>query len=72
VDAERTAWVLRDQPQSGRATNRIGYAGGAPGANSVVHGNGAWTVIVLANRDEPIAEAVDQALFPLLAGPPRP
>ena len=70
ANPELTAWMLRGQPESGRATARIGYAGGAPGVNSIVHGNGAWTMVVLANRPPPTAEGVDRAVFPLLAGPP--
>lgn len=69
ANPELTAWILRGQPESGRATARIGYAGGAPGANSIVHGNGEWTFIALANLSPPTAEGVDRAVFPLLAGP---
>lgn len=70
LDAAHTAQVLHAAaPESGRASKRIGFAGGAPGVNTMLHGNGAWTLIVLANREPPTAEAVDQAVFPLLAGP---
>ncbi|MGD9967332.1 MAG: serine hydrolase domain-containing protein [Hyphomonadaceae bacterium] len=66
---DATAQVLRGQPQTGRATARIGFAGGAPGVNTLVFGNGAWTVIVLTNFDEPAGETIGAAVFPLLAGP---
>lgn len=65
-----TAQVLHGQPETGRAAKRIGFAGGAPGVNTMLHGNGAWTLIILANREPPTAEAIDQSVFPLLAGPP--
>ena len=68
LNPEMTAWVLRGQPEQDRATSRIFYAGGSPGANSIVQGNGAWTVIALANLEPPAAEAVSGAVFPLLAG----
>jgi CubicO group peptidase (beta-lactamase class C family) len=72
LSAEYTAQVLHGQPETGRASKRIGFAGGAPGVNTMLHGNGAWTLIVLANREPPTAEAADRAVFPLLAGaPPR-
>ncbi|MGE0740506.1 MAG: serine hydrolase domain-containing protein [Hyphomonadaceae bacterium] len=69
LDAELTAQVLRGEVQSGRATIRRGFAGGAPGVNTVILGNGAWTLVVLTNRPPPTAEAIGQAVFPLLAGP---
>lgn len=69
LDAELTAQVLRGTPQTGRATARLGFAGGGPGVNTVLYGNGAWTLIVLTNREPPTAEAITQAVFPLLAGP---
>lgn len=70
LNAEMTAQVLHGQPEAGRATKRIGFAGGAPGVNTMLHGNGEWTAIILANREPPAAESVDQAVFPLLAAPP--
>jgi CubicO group peptidase (beta-lactamase class C family) len=72
LNAGYTAQVLHGEPEEGRADKRIGFAGGAPGVNTMLHGNGAWTLIVLANREPPHAEAVDQAVFPLLAGPATP
>ena len=69
INAELTAQLLRGRPEQGRSTARVGFAGGGPGVSTLLFGNGAWTVIVLCNRDEPIAEAVGQAVFPLLAGP---
>ncbi len=69
INADYTAQVLRGQPESGRANARVGFAGGAPGVNTMYFGNGAWTLVVLTNRPPPTAEAVSQAVFPLLAGP---
>lgn len=69
LNAQYTAQVLRGQPESGRVSRRIGFAGGAPGVNTMLHGNGGWTLVILANREPPTAEAVDQVVFPLLAGP---
>jgi CubicO group peptidase (beta-lactamase class C family) len=70
LNAEMTTQVLHGQPETGRSTRRIGFAGGAQGVNTILHGNGEWTLIILANREPPTAEAADQAVFPLLAGPP--
>ncbi|MGE0047121.1 MAG: serine hydrolase domain-containing protein [Hyphomonadaceae bacterium] len=64
-----TAQVLRGQPETGRATTRVGFAGGAPGVNTLLFGNGAWTVIVLTNHSPPAGETIGSAVFPLLAGP---
>ncbi|MCA8887056.1 MAG: beta-lactamase family protein [Hyphomonadaceae bacterium] len=64
-----TAQVLRGQPEADRATARIGFAGGSPGVNTLLFGNGAWTVVVLTNFDEPNGETIGSAVFPLLAGP---
>ena len=72
LNPQYTAQVLHGVAEQGRATKRIGFAGGAPGVNTLLHGNGAWTLIVFANREPPHAEAVDQAVFPLLAGPAAP
>lgn len=69
LNAQYTAQVLHGEPETGRATKRIGFAGGAPGVNTMLHGNGTWTLIILANREPPTAEATDQVVFPLLAGP---
>jgi hypothetical protein len=68
VSVESTAQILRSQPEAGRATARVGFAGGSPGVNTLLIGNGAWTVIVLTNFDEPAGETVGSAVFPLLAG----
>lgn len=69
LDPALTAEVLRGQPEPGRrATTRIGFAGGGPGVNALLMGNGRWTLVVLANFEPPIAEAVGQTVFPLLAG----
>lgn len=69
LNAEQTAAVLRGQPQIGRATARIGFAGGGPGVNTMLFGNGAVTLVALTNREPPTAEAIGQTVFPLLAGP---
>lgn len=69
VNAELTAQILRGQPGVGRSTARVGFAGGGPGVNAVLYGNGGWTSIILTNREPPTAEAMTQTVFPLLAGP---
>lgn len=69
LNAAFTAQVLGGQPEEGRATERAGFAGGAPGVNTITIGNGAWTVIVLTNREPPAGETIGSAVFPLLAGP---
>lgn len=69
VNAELTAQVLRGQAETNRATARIGFAGGAPGVNTLLFGNGAWTVISLTNREPPAGETIGSTVFPLLAGP---
>lgn len=69
LNVRYSAQVLHGAPQTGRLATRIGFAGGAPGVNTMLHGNGGWTLIILANREPPTAEAVDQVVFPLLAGP---
>jgi CubicO group peptidase (beta-lactamase class C family) len=51
-----------------RDTGGMGIAGGAPGVNAVIAGEGRWTVIVLANRSPPIASAMAQTLLRRLAG----
>jgi len=68
LNPELTAQVLRGQAEAGRATARIGFAGGAPGVNTLLFGNGAWTVIVLTNREPPAGETIGSTVFPLLAG----
>lgn len=68
VNAAHTAEMVHGQPTDGRQTARFGYAGGGPGVNTVVRGNGEWTVIVLTNHEPPAAEAISETVFPLLAG----
>jgi hypothetical protein len=51
-----------------RTVRIAALAGGAPGVNTLLFGNGAWALIVLTNREPPTAESVGQAVFPLLAG----
>lgn len=72
LNADLSAGVLRGRAEPGRATARIGFAGGGPGVNAMLIGNGAWTFIVLTNREPPLAEAIGQTVFPLLAGPRSP
>lgn len=69
VNAAHTAEMLHGEQAAGRATTRFGYAGGAPGVNTVVMSNGAWTLVVLTNNEPPTAEAMNETVFPLLAGP---
>lgn len=69
VNPAHTAQMVHGQPTTGRSTARFGYAGGGPGVNTVVMGNGAWTLVVLTNHEPPAAEAINEAVFPLLAGP---
>lgn len=69
LNADLTAQVLRGQPETGRASARIGFAGGSPGVNTLLFANGAVTFIILTNREPPTAEAIGQTVFPLLAGP---
>ena len=69
VNAAHAAQMVHGQPTEGRSTARFGYAGGAPGVNTVVMGNGEWTLIVLTNHEPPTAEAINETVFPLLAGP---
>lgn len=38
----------------------LGIAGGSPGVNGVLLSAGEWTLVVLANRDEPVAEKIVQ------------
>ena len=70
LNSQYSAQMLRSEPQTGRHTGRIRYAGGAPGVNTVLAGNGAWTVIVLTNHEPPTAETMGPMVFSLLAGPP--
>ncbi len=39
------------------------FAGGAPGLNAVVSSDGVWTVVVLANIDPPVAEALGERVI---------
>jgi CubicO group peptidase (beta-lactamase class C family) len=50
---------------SDTAINRTGgaFAGGAPGVNAVVSSDGTWTVVVLANIDPPMAEALGERVI---------
>lgn len=71
LNAEGVAHFLRGTPETGRATARIGRAGGGPGVNGMLMGDGAWTVILLTNRDPPFAETAGPQVFSLFAGPAR-
>lgn len=68
VNPAHTAQMVHGAEAAGRSTARFGYAGGGPGVNTVVRGNGAWTLIVLTNHEPPAAEAISETVFPLLAG----
>lgn len=50
VNAAHTAQMLHSAQSAGRSSARFGYAGGAPGVNTVVMGNGEWTLVVLTNN----------------------
>ena len=53
------------------AVNRTpgAWAGGAPGLNAVISSDGEWTVVVLANVDPPMAEALgERVIQPALRG----
>ncbi len=59
------AWIDPDAaaaPPAQRATWARAIAGGAPGVNAEFDSDGHDTVIVLANLDPPIAQAVVQRL----------
>ena len=64
-----TRWVLGGPPpQEGnevseaRNATGIGIAGGAPGVSAVLESGGRVTIVVLANQDEPGAEAISRRL----------
>ena len=46
-----------------RVDGGLGYAGGSPGINASVEGDGRWTVIALANISPPAAEALASAIM---------
>ena len=48
---------------AGRVEVGMGIAGGAPGVSAVLESDGDLAVIVLANLDEPIAEAISRNVF---------
>lgn len=56
--------VLPDRPG---AVAMIG--GGSSGVNTLLMGNGEWTLVVLANFDPPIANAIGPEVFELVAIP---
>jgi CubicO group peptidase (beta-lactamase class C family) len=68
LSSELAAAVLRGRAEAGRSSARVGFAGGGPGVNTLLIGNGAWTLVILTNREPPLAEAIGQTVFPLLAG----
>jgi D-alanyl-D-alanine carboxypeptidase len=47
--------------------NGMGIAGGAPGINSILEQNGAWTVVVLTNLDPPVGEEIGTSLATALS-----
>lgn len=71
-----TAWYFSgtapaSNDEGSSAINRTpgAWAGGAPGVNAVLSGDGEWTVVVLANVDPPMAEALgERVITPALRG----
>jgi hypothetical protein len=70
LDAKTTAWFFENPSDETRARARdpYGIAGGAPGANSSLESNGAWTVVTLGNLDPPNAVRVGETLAAALYG----
>jgi CubicO group peptidase (beta-lactamase class C family) len=61
LNDEWTRWWFRGDPQG----PFVG-AGGSPGVNAVLAGDGVWTVVVLTNIDPPTGEKFGEALFEAL------
>jgi CubicO group peptidase (beta-lactamase class C family) len=62
LDATMTGWYFNASPvTAGRMSASSGIAGGAPGANAALNGDGTWTIIVLGNLDPPNATRVASA-----------
>lgn len=59
---DETAAVETSTPAD-RVGVGMGIAGGAPGVSAVLESDGDLAVIVLANLDEPIAEAIARSVF---------
>jgi CubicO group peptidase (beta-lactamase class C family) len=70
LDAASTAWFFENASAAAtpRVTDPYGIAGGAPGANSSLESNGAWTVVVLGNLDPPNAVRMGTAIAGALYG----
>jgi len=70
LDANTTAWFFENPADAtrARAMDPYGIAGGAPGANSSLESNGAWTVVTLGNLDPPNAVRVGETLAAALYG----
>jgi CubicO group peptidase (beta-lactamase class C family) len=63
LDATMTGWYFGSTPvTAGRVPSAAGIAGGAPGANSMLNGDGTWTIVVLGNLDPPNATRVASAI----------
>jgi D-alanyl-D-alanine carboxypeptidase len=70
LDEKSTAWFF-ESPSAAttpRARDAYGIAGGAPGANSSLESNGAWTIVVLGNLDPPNAVRMGTAIAGALYG----
>jgi hypothetical protein len=55
----------------GRLEIGAGLAGGAPGVSAALEIDGPLVVIVLANRDAPVAETIAAAILPELRAASR-
>lgn len=63
LDETWTRWFFHgDDPNSAAGV----WAGGSPGVNAAVAGDGTWTVIVLTNTDPPLAEKLAERLHETL------
>jgi CubicO group peptidase (beta-lactamase class C family) len=69
LDAKMTGWYFEEPPLTvGRVAHAMGIAGGAPGANAVLEGDGTWTIVVVGNLDPPNAMRVGSAIRRQLEG----
>jgi CubicO group peptidase (beta-lactamase class C family) len=63
LDRQWTSWMLGSDDGSGnRAAGALGVGGGAPGTNAVLESDGAWTIVVVTNRDPRLGEDLGTAL----------
>lgn len=65
LDPRWTEWFFTGElppegaePLTGPVEHPIGVAGGAPGVNAILEGDGAHTVVILSNLDPPTAEGL--------------